>query len=62
MPMAFRTLSTRREGTTLAALGERIAQLRDVAPTVDVPRNSGRRRTPSKRALLDAINDAGGEW
>ena len=28
----------------------------------DVPRNSGKRRTPSKRALLKAIEDAGGKW
>ena len=28
----------------------------------DLPRNSGNNRTPSKRALLKAIKDAGGEW
>lgn len=27
-----------------------------------MPRNSGERRTASKRALLDAIKDSGGEW
>ena len=27
-----------------------------------MPRNSGKRRTPSKRALLKAIEDAGGRW
>jgi hypothetical protein len=27
-----------------------------------VPRNSGKNRTPSKRALLKAIEDAGGKW
>lgn len=28
----------------------------------ELPRNSGKRRTPSKRALLQAIEDAGGRW
>jgi hypothetical protein len=28
----------------------------------DIPRNSGKRRTASKRALLKAIEAAGGKW
>ena len=28
----------------------------------DMPRNSGARRTASKKALLKAIRDAGGNW
>jgi len=28
----------------------------------DMPRNSGARRTASKKALLKAIKDAGGNW
>lgn len=28
----------------------------------DIPRNSGLRRTASKKALLKAIKDAGGNW
>ncbi|KKW92965.1 hypothetical protein [Sphingobium chungbukense] len=28
----------------------------------DIPRNSGTRRTESKKALLKAIKDAGGNW
>jgi hypothetical protein len=28
----------------------------------DLPRNSGARRTDSKKALLKAIKDAGGKW
>jgi hypothetical protein len=28
----------------------------------ELPRNSGERRTESKRALLKAIKDAGGKW
>lgn len=31
-------------------------------PGLVVPRNAGNRRTESKRALLKAIEDAGGKW
>ena len=41
-----------------AALARRRAELGEP----EAPRNSGRRRTPSKRALLKAIEAAGGEW
>ena len=39
-------------------LAERRAALGDPV----MPRNSGTRRTASKRALLKAIEDVGGEW
>ena len=39
-------------------LTRRRAELGDI----DIPRNSGTRRTPSKLALLKAIEDAGGKW
>ncbi len=29
---------------------------------LEIPRNSGKRRTASKHALLKAIEDAGGKW
>ena len=41
-----------------AALSER----RTAEGNPQVPRNSGKRRTASKRALLKAIEDAGGRW
>ena len=59
--MAFKTLKPRREPVTLEALAEGIVR-RTAASDVDVPRNSGKRRTPSKRALLKAIEAAGGKW
>ena len=51
---------------TLEAFGEALAMRRAAVearsgPLV-VPRNAGTRRTPSKRALLKAIDAAGGEW
>ena len=39
-----------------------IARRREAAGNPEPPRNSGKRRTPSKRALLKAIEDAGGKW
>lgn len=39
-----------------------VARRRAENPDVDVPRNAGNRRTESKRALLKAIEEAGGKW
>lgn len=39
-----------------------IARRREAAGNPELPRNSGTRRTASKRALLDAIEKAGGRW
>lgn len=39
-----------------------IARRREAAGNPKMPRNSGKRRTPSKRALLKAIEDLGGKW
>lgn len=41
-----------------AALAERRAAIGNP----NLPRNTGARRTPSKKALLKAIEDAGGKW
>ena len=60
--MAFRTLQTRREPVALEALGRRIAERKAALGLPDPPRNTGRNRTASKRALLKAIEDAGGKW
>lgn len=60
--MAFKTLKTKREAISLATLDERIATRRLIAGSVEVPRNAGTRRTPSKQALLDEIAKAGGQW
>ncbi len=60
--MAFKTLKTKREPVSLEALGQRITRRRAEIGEIDIPRNSGTRRTASKRALLKAIEDAGGKW
>ena len=46
----------------MADLAARLAARRAEAGLPDLPRNSGTRRTPSKRALLKAIEDLGGKW
>lgn len=61
-PMAFKTLKPKREAISLATLGKRIAERRLAVGLVDVPRNEGTRRTPSKQVLLDEIAKAGGRW
>ncbi len=60
--MASKTSSS--EPITLEELGRQIARRRaELGLTdADIPRNSGARRTASKKALLKAIRDAGGNW
>jgi len=46
----------------MAAFGRDLVRRKAAAGPLTIPRNSGKRRTPSKRALLKAIKDAGGKW
>ncbi|HEV2748716.1 MAG TPA: hypothetical protein VGW34_15650 [Allosphingosinicella sp.] len=46
----------------LEEFAREVACRREAAGNPDMPRNSGTRRTPSKRALLKAIEEAGGKW
>lgn len=55
------TIST-TETIDMAEFGRDLGRRREAAGNPDVPRNSGRRRTASKRALLKAIEEAGGKW
>ena len=47
---------------THSEFAARLATRRAELGNPEMPRNSGKRRTPSKRALLKAIEDAGGRW
>jgi hypothetical protein len=60
--MAFKTLKTKREAVTLEAFGRRVAARKAEFGLPDPPRNAGKNRTESKRALLKAIKDLGGKW
>jgi hypothetical protein len=46
----------------MAEFGRELPRRREAAGNPDLPRNSGKRRTSSKRALLKAIEGAGGKW
>jgi hypothetical protein len=46
----------------MVELGARLAARRAETGIPELPRNAGNRRTPSKRALLKAIEEAGGKW
>ena len=46
----------------MADFGRRLAARKAELGLPDPPRNAGGNRTPSKRALLRAIEDAGGKW
>lgn len=46
----------------MAELAVRLAARRTELGLPDLPRNTGTRRTVSKRALLKAIEDLGGKW
>jgi len=48
----------------MAEMGARIARRKaELGITdADIPRNAGTRRTESKKALLKAIKDIGGNW
>lgn len=46
----------------MADFGERLATRAAALGNPELPRNSGQRRTASKKALLKAIEAAGGKW
>ena len=48
---------------TLEDFGRDVQRRRaTLSDAIDMPRNAGNRRSPSKRALLKAIEDIGGKW
>jgi hypothetical protein len=65
--MASKTSKTERKSVPLAEFAADIDRRRAdyeerCGRPFDIPRNSGKRRTASKRALLKAIEEAGGKW
>lgn len=51
------------EAVTLEAFGRDVMRRRAaLGKEIEMPRNSGTRRTESKKALLKAIEDAGRKW
>ncbi len=60
--MASTSSPPEREPVSFEAFGLDILRRRAAAGDPPVPRNAGANRTASKRALLKAIEDAGGKW
>lgn len=60
--MPFQTFKPKREPIQLNEFGRKIAACKAELGLPDPPRNAGNNRIPSKRALLKAIKDMGGEW
>jgi len=46
----------------MADVAARLVERRAELGNPELPRNPGTNRTPSKRALLKAIEDLGGKW
>jgi hypothetical protein len=65
--MESKTSKTERRSVPLAEFAADIDRRRTgyeerLGRPFDIPRNSGKRRTASKRALLKAVEDLGGQW
>ena len=65
--MASKTSKAERKPISLAEFAADIDRRRceyeaRYGQPFDIPRNGGKRRTASKRALLKAIEEAGGKW
>lgn len=60
--MASQTSKTDRKAVPLADFVADIERRRQETGITDLPRNSGKRRTESKKALLAAIEAVGGKW
>jgi hypothetical protein len=62
MTVAFQNLKPDREPVNFREFAADLARRREALGEINMPRNSGKRRTASKKALLKAIKDAGGKW
>jgi hypothetical protein len=54
--------STAEQVVEMAEFGRELARRRAELGNPELPRNSGKRRSASKRALLKAIEKASGRW
>jgi hypothetical protein len=61
-PVTTVSPASKRKAERFEDFAADIARRREAAGNPELPRNSGERRTPSKRALLKAIGKAGGTW
>lgn len=60
--MASQPSAPAAKAMTLEAFGRELTRRRAALGNPELPRNAGNNRTESKRALLAAIEAAGGRW
>ena len=60
--MASKILKNERKPVPLATFAHDVARRKAMSGITDLPQNSGKRRTDSKRALLKAVDAAGKSW
>jgi len=60
--MASKILKNEDKPVKLAAFARDVARRKAVSGITDLPQNSGKRRTDSKKALLKAVEAAGKSW
>ena len=61
--MALKTSKTKaKHAIPVAEFTARLERRRQETGITELPRNSGERRSESKKALLKAIQDLGGKW
>ncbi|MGE0774399.1 MAG: hypothetical protein AB7L36_05080 [Sphingomonadaceae bacterium] len=60
--MASQTSKPKAKAVPLTEFAADIERRRQETGITDLPRNSGKRRTDSKKALLKAIESTGGKW
>ncbi|MBK5265404.1 MAG: hypothetical protein JJE34_09270 [Alphaproteobacteria bacterium] len=60
--MAFQTFKPSRKAISLDTFERDLARRREALGEINMPRNSGRCRTESKKARLKANKAAGGKW
>jgi hypothetical protein len=60
--MALQTSKPDRQAVPLVEFVTDIERRRQETGITELPRNSGKRRTESKKALLEAIAKVGGKW
>ncbi|MEO9599716.1 hypothetical protein [Parasphingorhabdus sp.] len=60
--MASKILKNKRKPVPLAIFARDVARRKAVSGITDLPQNSGKRRTESKKALLKAVDAVGKSW
>ena len=61
-PMVSKISKNERKPVPLAMFARDVARRKAVSGITELPQNSGKRRTESKKALLKAIDATGKSW